>query len=277
MELIPRDGGHVQLAVAADLGDQAADLVVLLDGLQQGLVGGVDAEVLGQGIQHMGLQLLAIVQIAVFGFLEGYVGEFAEEVGVLDDVHVLHGVQVLLHQVLLEPAGDGARLGGHLGIQEVEPALQGPLHQAAAEVTGPGGHVVGGHVRRAAAGGPQAHREAAREIQQNLRHEVAGVAQSPAALGLGLLDQIIVGLLQQILHKDQVFQVPHIISFLLTSFVPSCMARQITTKLYRIAKKMSMILYILYIIGQCVHNMTETGLWSGKVAPSGFDFSPLPC
>ena len=126
LELEAGDGRVVQLAVAADLLDQLADLVVLLDSLADGRVGHVDAELLVQRIQHVILQLGLEVVDGVLGLLEGDVGEVHEEVRVLDDVHVT--------QVLLETAGDRAGLGRHLGIQEVEAALKGALHQAASVV-----------------------------------------------------------------------------------------------------------------------------------------------
>ena len=85
MELIARDRGVVQLAVVADLVNQTADLVVLLDGLADRVVGDVDAEVLVQRLEHMGAQLGFKVLIAVFRVFEGNVGEFAEEIIVVDD------------------------------------------------------------------------------------------------------------------------------------------------------------------------------------------------
>jgi hypothetical protein len=153
----------------------------------------------------MRLQLRLVVVDAVGGLFEGHVGELALELLVLDDVHPL--------QMLLEPAGDSTRLRGQLRIQKVETALQRPLQQAASVVTGTGRHVVGCHVRRGTSGSAQTHR--AGQIQQHLRHKVAGIAQRQLSVAFRLLDQIVVGLLKQVLEVNQVFQVPHLSSSLL--------------------------------------------------------------
>ena len=150
----------------------------------------------------MGAELLFIVVDGILGLFEGHVHEGALEPLVLD--HVLHPLQVLL-----EPAGDGTRLGSQLGVQEIEAALQRPLQQAAAIVAGAGRHVIGGHVGRGTAGRPQPHAEAAGQIQQYLRHEVAGVPQRQLPLALGLLDEVVIGLLQQVLEINQMLQIPH--------------------------------------------------------------------
>ena len=202
VELVAGDGGLVQLAVFADGLHDAAQLVVLLDGLAQRLVGGIHAVVIAEEVQHMGLQLPLIVVDAVDGLFERNVRKFTLEPLVVDDAgHPL--------QMLLEPAGHGTCLGGQLGVQEVEAALQRPLQQAAAVVAGAGGHVVRRHIRRGAAGCAEPHREAARQIQQHLRHEVAGVAQRQLSIVTALLDKVVVRLLKQVLKVDQVFQVPH--------------------------------------------------------------------
>ena len=155
MELIAGDGGIGKLAVVADLVNQAADLIVLLDGLHQRLVGHVDAQIVMQLAQHMVAQLIPVVVVGDVGFLEGNVDKLAEEIVIVDDAHVLHGVQVLLLQMLLEAAGGGAGLGGHLGVQEVEAALQGALQKAAGIVADAGGHVVGCDIRGSTAGRSQ--------------------------------------------------------------------------------------------------------------------------
>ena len=45
-----------------------------------------------------------------------------------------------------------------------------------AVMAGPGGHIVGCNIGRGTTGRPQAVGEAAGQIQQHLRHEIAGVA-----------------------------------------------------------------------------------------------------
>ena len=199
LKLISGDGGVIQLSVVADLVDQAADLVVLLNGLHQRFVGDVDAELLVQLAQHVVTELLPVMLVVVLRSLEGHVDEFAEEVVVLDDVHPL--------QVLLEAAGDGAGLRGHLGVQEVEAALQSAFKQAASVVADTGGHVVGRNVRRCAARRSQSHREAAGQVEKHFRHEIAGVANGVFPLGLCLLDKRVVGFLKQILKVNQVFEI----------------------------------------------------------------------
>ena len=168
MVLIAGDGGHVQLAVIADSLHNTAELVVALDGLAQGLVRGVHAVIVMEEIQDVGLDLCLVMVNTVFRLFERDIHELALEALILDDIHTL--------EVLLKTAGHGAGLGSQLGIQEIEAALQGTLKKAAAVVTGAGRHIIGRHIRGCAAGGAQAHREAAGQVQQHLRHEIAGVA-----------------------------------------------------------------------------------------------------
>ena len=127
MEFIAGDGGVIKLAVVADLVYQAADLIVLLDGFHDCLVGDVDAEVLVQRLKHVCLKLAAEVLETVLVVLERNVGELAEEIIIVDDAHVLDGVKMLLLKMLLEAAGAGAGLGRHLGVKEVEAALKRTL------------------------------------------------------------------------------------------------------------------------------------------------------
>ena len=98
-------------------------------------------------IQHMVLQLLLIVAVAVFRFLKWYVDKFAEEIVILDDLHICHAVKFFLLEMLLEAAGDGTGLRCHLSVQEVVAPLQGPLKKAAPVVADTGGHVVGCDIR----------------------------------------------------------------------------------------------------------------------------------
>ena len=182
---------------------------MLLNGLHQRLIGHVDAQVVMQLAQHMGSQLIPVVVIGDIGFFEGDVDKLAEEIVIVDDAHILHGVQVLLLQMLLEAAGSGAGLGGHLGIQEVEAALQGALQKAAGIVAHARGHVVGCDIRGSTAGRSQPHREAARQVEKHFRHEIAGIADGVFSLRLGLLHQLIVGFLKQILKVDQVLEIFH--------------------------------------------------------------------
>ena len=209
MELIAGDGGVIQLAVVADLVDEAADLVVLLDGLDQRFVGNVDAEVLMQGLQNVGAQLSLVVLIADLVVFEGDVGKLAEEVVVVDDAHILDGVEMLLLQVLLEAAGGRAGLGAHLGVKEVVAALERALQQRAGVVADTAGEVVGRDVGGSAARRSQSDGEAAGQVEKYFRHEVAGVADCALAFGFRLFDKVVVGFLKQILKVDQMFEISH--------------------------------------------------------------------
>ena len=94
MELIARDDGVLGLAHLADLGDDLADLVVLGDGLAQGFVGGVNAEGLGQTIEHVLAHLLGVGVDVVIGHFERHVRVRDEEFLLVVDVQhlkVLHG------------------------------------------------------------------------------------------------------------------------------------------------------------------------------------------
>ena len=142
MELIAGDGRIIKLAVIAYLVYELADLIVLLDGFLERLIGNIDSEIVMQCGQNMSPELIAEVFIVVLGVFKGNVGELAEELVVLDDVHVLDGVKMLGLNVLLEAAGDGAGLGRHLCVEEIEAAFECALEKAAAIVTYAGGHVV---------------------------------------------------------------------------------------------------------------------------------------
>ena len=85
-------------------------------------------------------------RIVVLTVFERNVNELAEETVVLNDLHVLDGVKMLLLEMLLETAGDGAGLGCHLCVEEVEAAFERALEKAAAVVTYASGHVVGRNV-----------------------------------------------------------------------------------------------------------------------------------
>ena len=209
MELIAGDGGVVQLAVVADLVDETGNLVLLLDSGADRIVRHVDAEVVVQLAQHVHAQLLGEMLIADLVVFEGDVGKAAEEIIVVDDAHILDGIQVLLLQVLLETAGGGAGLGCHLGVQEVEAALQSALHQASCIVTYARGHIVGRDVGGCAARRSQADGEAAGQVEKDFRHKIAGIADGAFSLGLGLLDQVVVGFLKQILKVDQMLEIFH--------------------------------------------------------------------
>ena len=150
----------------------------------------------------MRLKLLGVVVDAVLVLLERNVREADEEIGVLDHFHVA--------QMLLETARNGAGFRCHLRIEEVEAAFERALEQAAAVMAGAAGHVVCSDIRRGAFWCSQTNREAAGQVQQHFRHEVAGVTQRLLAFRLCLANQLVVGFLQKVFKCDQVFQVSHV-------------------------------------------------------------------
>ena len=199
VELVAGDDGVLRLAHLADLGDDAADLVVLGHRLADGLVGGVHPVVLRHHVQQADAHLLDVVAHGVVLHLIGHVGVGDEEVGLLVHLQQL--------KVLIEPVHHGAGVYTGQGVQEVEAALDAPLHQAAGKLAGVVGHVVGGDVDGTGAGGAEPDGEAARHVQQHLRDVEAGVADGQLALRLCLLHQLVVGVVQQIFKVDQMLQI----------------------------------------------------------------------
>ena len=114
--------------------------------------------------------------------------------------------------MLLEAAGDRAGLRRHLSVEEVVAAFQRALEEAASIVADAAGKIVGRNVRGGASRCAQTHGEAAGQIEQDLRHKVAGVAQRLQSVFLCLPDERIVGLFQQLFKCDQVLQVFHILA-----------------------------------------------------------------
>ena len=55
----------------------------------------------------------------------------------------------------------------------------------------------------------EVQRGALRRTERYFRHEITGVADRSLALGLGLLDKIVIGFLKQILKVDQMFEISH--------------------------------------------------------------------
>lgn len=59
-------------------------------------------------------------------------------------------------------------------------------------------------------GGAEANGEAAGQIQQDLRHEAAGIVQFQFSVTFCLLYHVIIGLLQEIFEVNQAFKTPHV-------------------------------------------------------------------
>ena len=195
MELIAGDGRVWQLAVIADLGDDAGDLVVILDGLFHGLLGHVHSQLIPQLVHHLQLKLGLVVLQVVLVALHGRVDDGGEELLVL---HRVNQDKVLLH-----PFHGRAALRAEQGLQIVVAALDGPLQDGTDVGTVSGGHVVAGDVGGDAAGRPQPAGKAAGQVQQGLRYVIAVVAQGMHALAYRLCDQLVVRFLKQILKVDQ--------------------------------------------------------------------------
>ena len=104
---------------------------MLLDSCLESLVGNIDTEVFLQLAEDMVLELIMVVLIVVLGVLEGNIHKLAEELVIINNSHIFDGVEVLLLDVLLEAAGDGAGLGGHHIIKKIEAAFKSTLEEAA--------------------------------------------------------------------------------------------------------------------------------------------------
>ena len=198
MELVARYRGIGQLAQLAKLAYDVADLVVLPDRRTDGLVGNINAVDLLERLEYVPAQLIFIVLVGGLRRDEGNVHHAHEKVGVLllDKTHDV--------EILMRPVHHLACFGREHGRQEVVAALHAALKNAARERAGLIGHVVCADVGVARAGGAQAHREAAAEVEQYLGDKIAGVAQRLFPIRCGLLDKLVVSFLKQILKVDEV-------------------------------------------------------------------------
>jgi hypothetical protein len=198
VELRAGDRGLIELAEFADLRDDVADLVVRLDRGAQSFVGRVDAEMFVQLVENVLLQRGGKVFDAVLVLFERNIREGDEEFFVLNEVRQLG-------KMLLKPASAGAGLRAELRVNEVVAALERTLEKTAGIVADAAGHIIGGHIRGGAARGAEANTETAGQIQKDLRHEIAGVAESILSLFLRLPDKSVIGLLQQIVEEEHIF------------------------------------------------------------------------
>ena len=122
VELIARDGRIRELAHIADLGDDAADLVVLLNGGAQLLLREVHAVHAPQRLDDLLLYLAAEVARVPRGFLQRHVDEAGEEFFLRDELAV---VEILLHAVHRRAA-----FLTEQRVDEVIAALEGALKYA---------------------------------------------------------------------------------------------------------------------------------------------------
>ena len=134
MELIAGDGRIVKLAEIADLGDDAAELIVLLDGLAHGSLGGVDAQAVSHGLYDLEHELcLVVVKVRLIAFHGGIDLRYEE-------LFVLNGIDQ--EEVLLHTLHGRAALRAEQAAQIVVSALDRALENGAGIGTGPVGHVV---------------------------------------------------------------------------------------------------------------------------------------
>ena len=201
MELVAGDGRIVQLAQLADLGQDPANPVVLLDGLEQCTVRGVDAVNFAERTEDPLFQLRDIVFYGGITVRERHVHHAHEKLRVL----LLHELQYF--KVLMPSVHHLAGLAGEQGVQIVISALDPALQDAAGIGADLAGHVVGSHIHGSGLRRAQAAGKAPRKIEQHLRNEVAGVSQRQLTFFLCFADKLVVCLLQQIFKIDQMLQV----------------------------------------------------------------------
>ena len=205
VELIAGDVGVFRLAEIADLGDDAAYLVMILDGLAHGLLGGIDAVFIVQLVDDLELELRLVVVKVCLVALHGRV-DLGDEEPV-----VLHGVNE--EEVLLHTLHRGAAFRAEQSVEVVVAALDGALENGAGVGAGAVGHVVAGDIGGCAARRSQSGREAAGKVKQDLGYVVAIVAQSILAFVHCLSDKLILSILKQVLKINKmlkIFQAIHL-------------------------------------------------------------------
>ena len=201
VELIPRDDGVVRHAQLVHLRDDAAHLVELLDGLAQLFLREVHAVDLFERLDDLLLDLAAVVARVPLGLAQRHVEIRAEELVVRDQLAVF---KILLHAVHRR----AALLPDERG-DKVVAALKRTLEDALGVRARAVGHVVGGHVGVRAVRRAQTHAKAVVRIQQNLRYVRTVPCQRQPPILAGVLNQVVVCLLQQVLKIDQMLQVSH--------------------------------------------------------------------
>ena len=164
------------------------------DGLTQGGVGDVHAQLLVHHVQHPVLHLDNIVLQGVIRILVRDIRVRHEEIGLVDALEKLNVLHAAVH----------LRAGVHAAdaVQEIVAPLDGPLDQGAAVLTCVVRHVIRRHVDAARIRRAHPDREAVVYIEQHLGHVIAGVAEGEHAFLLSLAHQLVVGVLKQILKVD---------------------------------------------------------------------------
>ena len=203
VELVAGDAGVIRLAEIADLGDDAADLVMVINGAAHSLLGGVDTVFLVQLVHDLELELrLVVIEIGLVA-LHGRVDLRDEELLIL---HRVDEEEMLLHAL-----HGRAAFRAEKGVEIVIPAFDGALEKGAGIGAGAVGHVIAGDIRGCAARRAEPGRKAAGKVEQNFRDVVAAVAQRIVSLLYRLCDKLVVCILKQILKIDQMLKVFHAI------------------------------------------------------------------
>ena len=205
MILIAGDNGVLGLAHIADLGEDLADLIVLLDGLADGLVGYVNAELLMQIVQDVLLHLNFVCIESIIGHLEGNVHVSYKELFLVVDLQDLEVLHCAVHH--------GAGVHTDHCVEELIAALDSAFDECACVLAGVVGHVVGCDVDRACLRCAQTHGETVAYVEKCFGNMVASVAKADIALSLSLLYQLVVGILKKTFEVDQmlkIFQMLHL-------------------------------------------------------------------
>ena len=197
--LVARDARVFLLAELADLGQDAADLVVFGHRLAQRVVRHVHAVDRVQRLEHLAPELVDIVAHGIVRDLEGHVEEGDEKLLI---VHEVQQLEVLERAVHLR-AGLRRQQGG----QEVVAPLDAALEQRLAVVADEVRHVVRRDVQRPRQRRAQTHRKAVAGVEQHLGHVVAGVGQRVLPLGTRLLHERVVRALEQLFKFVKILQV----------------------------------------------------------------------
>ena len=128
VELVTGDDGVFGLTHLADLADDAADLVMLLNSLADGSVGGINTVDLGEPVQNAQSHLLDVGLECVVGDLVGHVGMGDEEAGLLADTQNFKVLHSSVHH--------GAGVNTDHCVQKLIAALYAALHQCSGKLAG---------------------------------------------------------------------------------------------------------------------------------------------
>ena len=187
VELVAGDGRVIELAVAADLGYEAADLVMALDSVHELFVGIVDAIGFLHGRYDLLFDLAAEISGVPVALLYRHVDARGKEFFVGNELAVL---KILLHAVHC-----GAAFLTYQGGDKIVSAFKRTLEYALGIRAGAVCHIIGRKIRVRAARCAQSYSEAALNIEQRLGYVRAVIGKRKLALGARLLNKRVVCLL----------------------------------------------------------------------------------